>query len=89
MEFDPAAISTELTIVTYFEEDLKPSIKAEINQDATHLDNYEELVAKVVRAEIKAGLQPSFYLRETNQQVLWESRAAHSTSHKVQTPGAI
>ena len=70
MEFDPAAAPTESTIVRYFEEGLKPSIKAEINQDATHLDNYEELVSKAVRVEAKAGLRPSSYVRETDQQVL-------------------
>ena len=54
-------------MIKYFEEGLKPSIKAEIDQDASHLDDYEELVAKVVRVEAKAGLQPSFYIRETDQ----------------------
>ena len=49
-------------MVRYFEEDLKPSIKAEMDQDATHLDDYEELVAKVVRTEAKAGLRPSSYV---------------------------
>ena len=66
MEFDPAAASTESTMVRYFEEGLKPSIKAEMDQDATHLDDYEELVAKAVRAEAKAGLRPSSYVRETD-----------------------
>ena len=32
-------------MIRYFEKGLKPSIKAEINQDATHLDNYEKLIA--------------------------------------------
>ena len=66
MEFDPAAAPTESTMVRYFEEGLKPSINAEMDQDATHLDNYEELVAKAVRAEAKAGLQPSSYVREAD-----------------------
>ena len=56
-------------MVRYFEEDLKPSIKAEMDQDATHLDDYEELVVKAVRAEAKAGLQPSFFMREADLQV--------------------
>ena len=89
MEFDPAAAPTELTMVRYFEEDLKPSIKAEMDQDATHLDNYEELVAKAVRAETKAGLRPCSYMRETDIQVLRGSRPAHTTAHKVQTQGAM
>ena len=56
MEFDPAAASTESTIVRYFEKGLKPTIKTEMDKDATHLDDYEELVAKAVRVEAKAGL---------------------------------
>ena len=66
MEFDLVAPPTESTMVGYFEKGLKPSIKAEMNQDATHLHNYEELVAKAVRAEAKAGLRPSSYVREAN-----------------------
>ena len=49
-------------MVKYFEEDLKPSIKAKINQNANQLDNYKELVAKAIRAKAKAGLQPNFYV---------------------------
>ena len=56
MEFDLAAAPTESTMVRYFEEGLEPSIKAKMDQDATHLDNYEELGAKAVRAEAKVGL---------------------------------
>ena len=56
IEFDPAAAPTESKIVRYFEEGIKPYIKAKMDQDATHLDDYEELVAKMVRAEGKAGL---------------------------------
>ena len=70
IEFDPAAAPTESTMVRYFEKSLKPSIKAEIDQDAIHLDDYEELIAKVVRAEVKASLQPSSYVQETDIQVL-------------------
>ena len=46
-------------MVRYFEEGLKPSIKAEIDQDDSQLINYEELVAKAIRAEAKADLRPS------------------------------
>ena len=83
MKFDPAAAPTESTMVRYFEEGLKPSIKTKIDQDATYLENYEELLAKAVRVKAKADLQPSFYMRETDIQVLWGSRLAHTTIHKV------
>ena len=89
IEFDPVAAPTESTMIRYFEEGLKPSIKAEIDQDASHLDDYEELVAKAVRAEAKAGLRPSSYIRETDHQVPRGNRPAHTTAHKVQTQGAM
>ena len=43
-------------MVRYLEKSLKPSIKAKIDQNATHVDDYEELVAKAVRAKAKTGL---------------------------------
>ena len=49
-------------MVRYFEEDLKPSSKAEMDQDASHLDDYKELVAKAVRVETKTGLRPRSYI---------------------------
>ena len=76
-------------MIRYFEEGLKPFIKAEMDQDASHLDDYEELVAKAVRVEAKAGLRPSFYVRETDQQVPQGNRPAHTTTHKVQTQRAM
>ena len=75
-------------MIRYFEEGLKPFTKAKIDHDATHLDDYEELVAKTVRAETKADLQPSSYVRETDHQVLRGNRPAHTTAYKVQTQGA-
>ena len=66
IEFDPTATPTESTMVRYFEKGLKASIKAKIDQDASHLDDYEELIAKMMRAETKAGIRPSSYVRETD-----------------------
>ena len=77
------------TMVRYFEEGLKPSIKAEMDEEAPHLDNYEKLVAKAVRAKAKAGLRPGSYIQETDIQVLRRSRPAHATAHRVQTQGAM
>ena len=83
IEFDQAAAPTESTMVRYFEKGLKPFIKAEMDKNAIHLDNYEELVMKAVRAKAKAGLQPSSYVRETDIQVFRGSQPAHATAHKV------
>ena len=66
MEFNLAAASTESTMVRYFEESLKLSIKTEMDQNATYLDNFEELVAKAMRVKAKAGLWPSSSMWETD-----------------------
>ena len=89
IKFDPATAPTESTIVRYFQEELKPSIKAKIDQDTTHLDNYEELVAKAVGAKVKVGLRPSSYMQEANLQVLQRSWPTHTTAHKVQMQRAV
>ena len=87
--YDLVAAPTEVTMVSYFEKDLKPSIKAEIDQDDSQLINYEELVAKAIRAEAKAGLRSSSYVWETDLSCLRGNRPAHTTAHKVQTQGLV
>ena len=54
-------------MVRYFQKNLKPFIKAKIDQDATYLDNYEELVAKAIGVKAKAGLRPSSYVQKSDQ----------------------
>ena len=76
-------------MIRYFEKGLKPSIKAEIYQNATHLDDYKELVAKVVKAKAKAGLQPSFYIQKTDIQVVQGSWLAHINAHKIEIQGTV
>ena len=56
----------KVTIVRYFEEGLKPSIKAEIDQDNSQLVDYEKLVVKAVKAKTKAGLCLSSYMQKTD-----------------------
>ena len=89
LEYDPVAAPTEVTMVRYFEEGLKPSIKAEMDQDDSQLINYEELVAKAVKVKAKVNLYPSSYMRETDLSCLRENRPAHTTTHKIQTQGAV
>lgn len=54
-------------MIKYFKYGLKPSIQAKIDQKATWLDDYEGLVAKVIKTKAKIGLQPSFHILKTNQ----------------------
>ena len=84
IEFDPITAPTETIMVKYFKKSLKPSIKAEIDPDATHLDDYEEFIAKVVRAKAKEGPRPSSFMQKADLQVLQKSRPIHTTAYKVQ-----
>ena len=67
IKFDLEPTPTESTMIRYFEEGLKLSIKAEMDQDTFYLDHYEELVVKSVRAKAKRGLQLIPCVRETDQ----------------------
>ena len=58
-----------------------------MDQNNFQLINYEELVARAVRAKAKASLRPSSYVRETDQNCLQGNWPAHTTAHKVQTQG--
>lgn len=89
MKFDPAAALIESTIVRYFQKGLKSSIKAKMDQNAIHLDDYKELVAKAVRAKAKTGLQLISYVQKTDYQVFQGSQPTHTIVHKVQSLGAI
>ena len=85
LEFDQVAAPTEVTMVRYFEKGLKASIKTEMDQDNSQLIDYEELVAKAVKAKAKAGLRPSFYVQKTDLSCLQGNRPAYITTNKVQT----
>lgn len=87
IEFDPVVVPTESIMIRYFEEGLKLFIKVKMDQDATHLDIYKELVAKAVKTKTKVGMQPSLYIQETNLNCPWENQSAYATAHKVQTKG--
>ena len=56
-----------------------------MDQDNSQLIDYEELVAKMVRVEAKAGLRLSSYVRETDLICLRGNQPAHTTAYKVQT----
>ena len=77
-EFDSIGAPTEITMIRYFREGLKPSIKAEMDQRGRELDSFEELVEKVVEAEAKAALRPASYARKTDHRCLQGTRPAYN-----------
>ena len=84
LEFDADGAPGKPTMIRYFREGLKPSVRAEMEQRSRKLDNFEELVQKTVDVEAKAALQPRFATRETDQHYPQGTRLANSTNTKSQ-----
>ncbi len=65
-EFDPSDAPNEITLIRYFREGLRTSIRAQLNHRGQDLDGGEEVVEKASDVEAKANLQPAFYIRDIN-----------------------
>ncbi len=63
-EFDPNGTPNETTLIHYFQERIRPSIRAQLDHRRRDLDSWEEIVEKVGDVEAKANLQPPFYVRD-------------------------
>ncbi len=61
-EFDPSGTLNEATLIRYFQEGLRPSIRAQLDHRGRDLDGWEEVVEKAGAVEAKANLQPPFYV---------------------------
>ena len=84
-EFDPIRTPDKLTMICYFREGLKLSIKVEMEQQDRKSMDFEEMVQRTVNAEDKAGLRSSTMVRESDARCLRGHRPSHNTSSKVQT----
>ena len=63
-KFDSVAALNEDTMIRYFQEGLRPSIRAELNVRDRDLDFWDEIVNKTVDAKAKASLQALSGIRE-------------------------
>ncbi len=63
-EFDPSGTPNETTLIRYFREGLRPSIRAQLDHRGRDLDGWDEVVEKAGDIEAKANLQPPFYVRD-------------------------
>lgn len=63
-EFDPSAVPNEETLIRYFRDGLRPSIRAQLDERGRHLDNWEEAIEKAVDPEAKAARQPTSRTKE-------------------------
>ena len=83
-EFDEEGALEESDLIWFFRKGLRPSIKAQIEQQRQEHDNWKELVKKAINAEAKASLQPPSILYQMDQRCLHGNRLAHSTVAKSQ-----
>ena len=56
-EFDSVAAPNDDSLIQYFKESLRPSIRAQLDARGQELDSWDEVVEKAVDAEAKASLQ--------------------------------
>ena len=73
-------------MIWYFQEDLGPSIKVEIEERGRKLNSFEELVEKAVDAEARAAFRPCFYVCKTDKHSLQDSRPSAA---KASTQGQL
>ena len=82
IKFNPDCASEEGTMIRYFWEGLRHSVRVKMKQRGQKLDSFKELVEKAVDAEAKAALRPCSYARKTNEYCFrgsWPSAAKSST----------
>ena len=84
LEFDADKAPQEPTMIKYFQEGLKPSIRAEMEQHGRKLDSFEDTIQKAVDAEAKTALRPCSTTRETDQYCFQGTRPANLTAAKSQ-----
>ena len=72
-------------MICYFRENLKLSLKIEMEQQDRESIDFEEMVQKVVNAEAKLGLKSSTMVWDSNIHCPRGHRPSNSTASKVQT----
>ncbi len=75
-EFDFTGASNKTILIRYYWERLLPSIRAQLDHRGRDLDVWEEVVEKAGNAEVKANLQPPFYVREIDSKYLKSHRSS-------------
>ncbi len=63
-EFDPTGAPNKITLIRYFREGFRPSIRAQLYHRGRDPDGWEEVVEKTGEVEAKANLQSPFYVRD-------------------------
>ena len=82
LAYDSVGAPAKSTILKYFQEDLRPSILAKLQNEDHELKNFLQIVKKVVIAEAKANLQSRATTKDMDQYCPQNSRSANSTAAK-------
>lgn len=70
LEFDNGS-PDESYLIQFFRDSLRPSINIQIENDGPELHNWEALVQKAIKVEVRAKLLPLSILREMDQQIIY------------------
>ena len=73
------------TMICYFREGLKPSIKVEMEQQDRESMDFEEMVQRAVNAETKAGLRSSIMVQDSDIRCPRSQCSSYSIATKMQT----
>lgn len=86
LKFDTDRSLKENNLIRYFRKDLKPLIKAQIEQKRRELDIWQKVIEKTVEIKSKTTLQLTSFTREIDYQYQRKSRLVHTNTIKMQTP---
>ena len=83
LEYDSIGAFGKPTMLRYFQEDLRPFILAELQNEDLELKSFVQILKKVVVPKIKANLQPRITASDMDQQCPWGSQPANTTAAKA------
>lgn len=84
-EFDPATTPNKNTMICYFRKRLRPSWRAQLNNQDCDLDLGEDAVEKVVKAKAKVALQLPSGTREIDSRCLKGNRPSMKNNKEHKT----
>ena len=85
VEFDVDGALGKSNLIQFFQEGLKPLIKAQMEPRSQEYDSWDELVKKTVAAEAKANLKPSYYSQDMDNCCPKRNRPSHTILSKYQS----
>lgn len=71
-------------LICFFHKSFKPLIKSQIKQCDQKLNNWEELVQKIINTKAKASFLPPFILQKIDQYIIYSKQIVENnkTSHQ-------